>query len=82
VKIISSSYWLEVPETLEEGSAKTICEKPYRIQRETTENGYTIWWGYNTNWKLENGKWSQLIDGKFVPCDEPEYEKLFKQLAK
>ena len=78
MKIIKKTFLVEVPETLEKGSAKIICDKPYLIERTEIDNE-VIWWGYNTNWKSINGEWYMLIGNKFVPCDEPEYEIEFKQ---
>lgn len=78
MKIIKKSVILELPETLENGSAKIMCNKPYIIER-TEENNEIIWWGYNTNWKLDvlDNQWYELINFNFIPCAIPEYEKLY-----
>lgn len=83
MKISKTSIFVELPETLEEGSAKTMCEKPYYIER-VEHNKEIIWFGYNTNWKcnMTTGKWYQLIGQGFVECYEPHYEKLFQKLKK
>lgn len=78
MKIIQKTFLVEFPETIEDGSAKILCDKPYIIKR-TEVNGEVIWWGFNTNWKLSNGQWYMLIGSEFVPCDEPEYETTFKE---
>jgi hypothetical protein len=78
MKIIKKTYLVEFPETIENGSSKILCDKPYYIERTETD-GEVIWWGCNTNWKSINGEWYMLIAGEFVPCDEPEYEIEFKK---
>jgi len=80
-KIHSTSTFIEIPETLEEGSAKIHCEKPYQIER-LEKNGEIIWYGYNTNWKYSNYAWSKLEGGEFIPCEEPEYETIYKELIR
>jgi len=69
------------PMILEEGSAKIHCEKPYQIER-LEKNGEIIWYGYNTNWKYSNYAWSKLEGGEFIPCEEPEYETIYKELIR
>lgn len=82
VRIVKQSTILEVPETIEEGSAKIICSKPYQIER-VEYSDEVIWFGFNTNWKLDktNNQWYVLVIGSdFVPCDVPEYEKIYEEL--
>jgi hypothetical protein len=78
MKIVNISTLVEFPETIEEGSAKIFCEKPYRIERleKPTE---IVWFGYNTNWKKDksSGTWYELLMGEFEICDIPYYEKEF-----
>lgn len=78
-RIVKKSIWLELPETLEQGSAKLICDKPYLIER-VEENNVVIWFGHNTNWKFKNNKWYKLNNGKFIDCNKPEYELIFEKL--
>lgn len=75
MKITQTSTIVEFPETIEGGSAKVVCDKPYRIERLETPTE-VIWFGYNTNWKKDKstGVWHQLISGKFEPCENPFYE--------
>jgi hypothetical protein len=70
------SYFLKLPETLEKGVAKIICEKPYTIER-TEDDNEVIWWGYNTCWKRKGEQWYELRGIKYIPCDVPEYEKIY-----
>ncbi len=79
MKIVKKSVLLELPETLEEGNAKIMCDKPYIIQRNESNNEIT-WYGYNTNWNKKNNQWYMLIGSDFVPCDIPEYEKMYLKL--
>ena len=81
MKIIKKSTILELPETLEEGSTKIICDKPYNIER-IEKNNKVIWLGYNTNWKLDksNNQWYYLVKMNWVPCNIPEYEKLYNKI--
>ncbi len=76
MKIIKKSVWLELPETLEDGSAKIMCSKPYKIERTEYKDEVT-WYGQNTNWNKKNNQWHMLIGSDFVPCDIPEYEKMY-----
>ena len=80
MKKIKEITILEIPETLEGGSAKIVCEKPYRIER-TEEGGEIMWFGYNTNWKKTKNKWYKLIDMDFKECGKPEYEELYERLG-
>jgi len=79
MKIVKKSIILELPETLEDGSSKIMCDKPYRIER-IEEDGEIIWFGYNTNWKKTDGKWYKLETMEFVECETPEYEKMYLEL--
>jgi hypothetical protein len=78
MKITQTSAIVEFPETIEEGSAKVVCDKPYKIERLETSTE-VIWFGHNTNWKKDKstGVWHQLISGKFEPCEVPFYELEF-----
>ena len=78
-KIIEKRIVLEIPETLEGYHSKLFCERPYKIERVETKDTVT-WYGYNTNWVKKGNQWFQLIEGKFVECDVPEYEKIFLEL--
>ena len=80
MKILSTSTILELPETLEGGSAKIFCEKPYKIKRLESNNGNIIWYGYNTNWEKINDVWYESVNTYFVECDTPEYEKKYLEL--
>lgn len=82
MKIISTTTVLELPETLETGSAKIMCDKPYRIERIENNNGDVIWFGYSKNWHKTDGIWYELVDTDFVECNIPEYEKLYLELNK
>ena len=77
MKIVTTKVVLELPETLELGTAKILCEKPYRIERVESDNGDVIWYGFNTNWQRYNNVWYELIGYNFVECDIPEYELLY-----
>lgn len=79
MKIISKSITLELHETLETGTAKIMCDKPYRIERVEKDNTI-VWYGYNTNWLFDYENWYKLDGNKFIKCDIPEYEKLFQEL--
>ncbi len=78
MKIVKKSVWLELPETLEDCSAKIMCDKPYVIERTETDNG-VVWFGYNTNWKKIGEQW-YILHNDFVPCEIPEYEKMYLKL--
>lgn len=80
MEIVKHSIILELPQTLETGTALKFCEKPYRIERIEQDNTI-VWYGYNTNWKYENDKWFKLNGFGFIECEEPEYEKIYKQLT-
>jgi hypothetical protein len=82
MKIIKKSILLEIPETLEDGSAKVLCDKPYVIER-TENDSEVIWWGYGTNWKLDKttNMWYMLIGSDFVNIEVPEYEKIYLELT-
>ena len=84
MKIISKSEIVEFPETIEEGPAQVLCDKPYQIERLVTNqpDEVIMWYGYNVNWKKEDGQWYELILGEFVPCDIPEYEKEYLKINK
>ncbi len=79
MKIIRETAVLELPETLEEGASKAVCAKPYRIDR-VKEGDYITWFGNDTNWQFHNGFWTKLVDGAFVLCKMPEYEKIYRGL--
>lgn len=76
MNIIKNSTILELPHTLEQGSAEIMCSKPYRIERIEEDNQIT-WFGYNTNWKRVGKQWYELVGADFEPCGIPEYEKIF-----
>lgn len=78
MKSYRRSYFLELPETLEKGIAKIICSRPYVIER-TEDDNEVIWWGYNTCWKKKKNQWYQLKGIKYIPCDIPEYERIYIQ---
>ena len=78
-RIIKKSILLELPETLESGNAKIICDRPYVIER-TEEFGVIIWWGYGCNWKFVDGKWYELVHNEFIECEIPEYELIYQGL--
>lgn len=80
MRIISTTTTLELPETLELGSAKIICDSPYRIERIETSNGDIMWFGYNTNWHRLNDIWYELVNTDFIECNMPEYEKMYLEL--
>lgn len=77
MKVIKQSTLVEFPKTLEEGFAKDVCDKPYIIER-IEYDGMIIWYGYNTNWKYHYDQWYKLVDMEFVPCEIPEYERLYQ----
>jgi hypothetical protein len=47
MKIIKKTYLVEFPETIENGSSKILCDKPYYIERTETDRE-VIWWGFET----------------------------------
>lgn len=84
MKIISTKQilLLEKPLGEPEIAAKWNDEK-YYIERSVNSKYEIIWYGQSTNWiKGLNENWKKLIDGDFVECEEPLYEKLYLKLLK
>jgi len=79
--IVKKSIVLELPKTLEKGTAQRVCPKPYYIERVEDKSGVT-WYGYDRNWTKDFGsdQWHCLEGGEFVPCSIPEYEILYLSL--
>lgn len=77
MKRTCKSEWFVLDKPVEEPEI-IFNELEYHIERRE-ENGDIIWYGINTNWKKEaEGPWTKLIEGEFVECEAPLYEKLLK----
>ena len=73
MKIIEQNIVIEITKAVEKTST------PYRITRRI-RLGEIIWYGIYKNWICNSDIWYELINGKFVECVEPEYEKLYNDL--
>jgi hypothetical protein len=80
MKIIKTTYVLELQETLED-DVKYLCDKPYFIER-LEKDGEIIWFGYKTNWRNINNQWFKLEKNKFIKTTIPEYEIRFQNILK
>ena len=78
MKRTCKSEWFVLDRPLEESDI-LHTDKEYHIERTVNEEGTIIWWGHDTNWKKEKeGSWTKLVEGEFVECEAPVYEKLLK----
>ncbi len=63
------------------GELKHPGDDYYTMERKKDlEKGTIVWYGYNTNWKHEDGQWAVLENGDFIPCDVPKCEVLYQKL--
>jgi len=73
MKVIHKKEWIQFESSFAEPELKV---SPYWTER-FSKDGEVIWFGHNTNWKRENGRWSKLEGSEFISCEEPIYETLY-----
>ena len=81
MELIKKSEWFKFNKPIGEPDI-IYYDKEYHIERLVDiDNNYTIWFGLDTNWKRDIGseQWEFLLMGKFYPCDQPIYEKLYME---
>lgn len=69
-------------EPLAENEVYFISRQEFFANNKYNDKYTIIWYGYNTNWKFEDGEWSMLLSWNegFKPCEEPVYEKMRREL--